>query len=93
MKHEKVAAVPSAPDRRLLNRFRDSEHSSITAMMDGHSPIVPKHSGKEVCLSWALKGECSASCKRGKQHVRYSRDTNSQIHKLLDECGVANPQA
>ena len=50
-------------DRSLLQRFRDSNHSTISSMMSGQSlDIVPKLNGNPVCLTWALKGECSHGC-------------------------------
>ena len=79
-------------DSRLVNRFRDSEYSTITALMQGHDCTVPKHGSEEVCLSWALKGRCHSMCQRKDQHQRYSRDTIRAIHALLDDCGVANAQ-
>ena len=75
-----------------MRRFRDCPHTTIGAMMQGHDPEVPKHNGKAVCLTWALKGACSATCKRKDQHVRYGRSVNQAIHGLMDTCGVANPQ-
>ena len=79
-------------DRAILRRFRDSEFSNITAMMEGQNVEVPKHAGNDVCLTWALKGECSAACRRRSQHVRYSQATNRAIAALLTSCGVAEPQ-
>jgi len=79
-------------DRTLLRRFRDSEFSTISAMMAGKEVTIPQHASKDVCLVWALKGECSGTCRRKAQHVRYSRGTTSELHSLLDDCGVANPQ-
>ncbi len=61
-------------------------------MMEGHSPTIPQHNSKPVCLSWALKGECSAACKRKEQHARYSQAICAKVHTLLDECGVVNAQ-
>ena len=75
-----------------MERFRDCPHNSISAMLEGHDVNVPKHNGEAVCLTWALKGRCSASCKRKAQHVRYSRSVNQAIHSLMDSCGVANSQ-
>ena len=79
-------------DRRLLQRFRDSEFTSISAMLEGNDPEVPKHNEKPVCLTWALKGQCNGSCKRRENHVRYGRTTVQAIHQLLDQCNVPNPQ-
>ena len=79
-------------DRLLMRRFRDSEYSSITAMMDGKDVAVPKHGSDEDSLIWALNGQCSSACKRNAAHKKYSSDTNRKISKLLDDCGVPNPQ-
>ena len=80
-------------DRSLLQRFRDSNHSTISSMMSGQSlDIIPKHNGNPVCLTWALKGECSHGCRRANQHVRYNRSTVQAIHALMDTCGVAAVQ-
>ncbi len=87
-----VATFNANPDARLVSRFGESGHATISAMMQGHDASIPKHKGKPVCLVWALKGECSASCKRKDQHVRYPGDTTAKIHDLLTKCGVANPQ-
>ena len=87
-----VATFNAYADQRLMQRFRDSGHRQISSMTEGHNVTIPKHAGKDVCLVWALKGECSATCKRKGQHVRYSRNTIRDIHTLMTECGVANPQ-
>ena len=79
-------------DSRLMQRFRDSEHSSISAMIGARDVDVPSYNGKPVCLTWALKGACSNSCKRKEQHARYGRAVNQKLHQLLDDCGVDNPQ-
>ena len=81
-------------DRGLLQRFRDSSHATINSMMAGQSnDIIPKHSGNPVCLTWALKGECSQGCRRANQHVRYGRSTVQALHAMMDTCGVATTQA
>ena len=87
-----MATFDQNPDARLVRRFKDSGHSSISAMMSVNEAPIPKHKGKAVCLVWALKGECSATCKRKDQHVRYPGDTTVKIHDFLTACGVANPQ-
>ena len=79
-------------DRRLMQRFRDSEHNTISDMMRGHNPAVPTHNGQEVCLAWALRGECTEACRRRSNHVRYGRNTVQEIHDLMDTCGVASSQ-
>jgi hypothetical protein len=79
-------------DPAVLKRFRESEFTIISNMMEGKDVTIPKHSNKDVCLVWALKGECSAGCKRKAQHVRYSQATNRSISELLTKCGVPEIQ-
>ena len=87
-----TSAFNTNADRRLLSRFRDSGHSTISALMQGHDVTIPKHGNQQVCLTWALKGECSTGCRRQAQHVRYGRSTVQALHSMLDACGVANSQ-
>ncbi len=87
-----VATVYQNPDRNLIVRFRDSTHTSIGSLMEGHEVEIPKHQGREVCLTWALKGSCSANCRRAAAHTRYPASVNAKLHSLLDACGVANPE-
>ena len=75
-----------------MTRFHDSGHSTINAMMTGHLADIPKHNGQQVCLTWALKGECSQGCRCASQHLRYGRATVQAIHALMDTCGVAAAQ-
>ena len=56
--------------------------------MEAASGDEPKVIGKSVCLTWALKGTCSAKCKRGKQHVRYPLAVVKKIHQFLTDAGV-----
>ena len=84
-----VHLMVSNPDRLLLRRFADCEHSSITAMTQGHDVEIPQHKAKDICLVWALKGECSTGCKRKHAHERCPKAVNTKIHELLDTCGVA----
>ena len=65
-----VAVVNPHANRTLLARFRSSGHSSITQMMEGHTCTVPRLGDQEVCLAWALKGQCSSGCRRAAQHQR-----------------------
>ena len=61
-------------------------------MVQGKDVKIPEHAGKALCLTWALRGTCSTTCKRKEQHVRYSRATVTKLHEFLDKCGVPNPQ-
>ena len=83
--------VNPSPDAGLMTRFKDCGHSSIKSMIGDHQVAVPKLGGKEICLSWALRGSCSNNCKRKDQHKQYSRDVVQKIHALMDTCGVASP--
>jgi hypothetical protein len=72
-----------------MNRFAASEYTSVGTMMKGKDVTIPRHSGKPVCLVWALKGACNSGCKRKDVHVRYSAATIKAIGSLLTKCGVA----
>jgi len=87
-----TAEVYSRADSKLLKRFRDSQYNTITDMVQGQDVTIPKHNGSEVCLSWALKGKCTSTCKRAGNHVSYGQDTNKQLHAMLTKCGVAAAQ-
>ena len=87
-----VATFNAHADDELMRRFRDSEFRTIGSMLTGHEDQIPKHGGQEVCLAWALKGQCSATCRRNRMHVRYPRGVVTKIHDLLTTCGVANAQ-
>ena len=52
----------------LVRRFRESEFSSIKAMMEGKDCTIPKHAGSDACLAWAFKGQCNTQCSRKHQH-------------------------
>ena len=75
-----VATLITHPDTLLMSRFRDSAFSKISEMAAGHEGSIPKHAGKEVCLAWALKGACSASCRRKEQHVRYPAGVMTKLN-------------
>ena len=87
-----VSTVNAHADARLVRRFKDSGHATISAMVGGRELEIPKHAGKDVCLVWALKGQCQANCKRKEAHVRYGRDTIGKLHELLTTCEVADAQ-
>ena len=87
-----VAAVNPHADSRLVQRFRDSDFATISAMLKDSDAEPPTIGGKPVCLTWALKGTCTTSCKRKDVHIRYSRPIVQKLHELLDKCGVPNPQ-
>ena len=88
-----VTVVNPHADRRLLKCFKDSGHATITAMVGGRDGEFPKHGGKSVCMSWALRGSCTTTCKRASQHSRYNPVTQKALHDFLDFCEVAGTQS
>jgi hypothetical protein len=79
-------------DARLVQRYKDGNFASVTSMVGSRNLPFPKHSGKEVCMIWALKGACNAGCKRAALHVRYGAATNKALHQFLTDCGVPDTQ-
>ena len=79
-------------DSGLRHRFATHGPATISAMTQGHQVEIPKHAGKEICLTWALKGTCNRGCRRKEQHVRYSQDTIRAVHALMDACDIATSQ-
>ena len=87
-----VPLVNPRADAGLLRRFRECDHTTISAMIGSNAVEIPKVNGKDICLSWGLKGTCSGNCKRRDQHKTYSHDTNQKLHALMTACGVTQPQ-
>ena len=75
-------------ERAILERFYNSEYSSIPDMIESNDVQVPMHRGKEVCLFWALKGACRTACPCKEQHINYGPSTIKKIHAFLTKCGV-----
>src|SRR5512137_726123 len=88
-----TTTMNSNPDRGLIKRFKEGNFASISAMMEGKDVTISKHANKDVCLVWALKGECSAGCKQKALHVCYSQATNRAIGEMMTKCGVPEIQA
>ena len=61
----------------------------MSELLEAASGEEPKVNGKPVCLTWALKGTCSAKCKRGKQHIRYPPAVVKKIQQFLTDAGVS----
>ena len=74
-------------DEGLTSRFTSSGH---TALLEDHDITVPNQGNKEVCLTWALKGQCGHHCKHGAMHMAHTPSAISKIHRLLTACGVTN---
>ena len=88
-----ATVVNSFVDRQLMQRFSSCGHSTINSLLGGRgADIIPKYKNHAVCLTWALKGECTSGCRRRHQHVRYPRSVNQAIDAMLDTCGVADPE-
>ena len=78
-----VPTVNPRADLGLLQCFRECEHTTISAMIGSNTVEIPKMNGRDICLSWALKGTCSGNCKRKDQHKTYSHDTHNKLHALM----------
>jgi hypothetical protein len=81
------------PDAAVLRRFASSGHATVSAMTAGHTVEFPKHNGKPVCMTWALRGTCFTGCKRQDNHVRYGPGVVRALHAIMTTCGVAEAQA
>ncbi|MGL5934110.1 MAG: hypothetical protein ACRCZI_00655, partial [Cetobacterium sp.] len=84
--------VNASVDPVLKRRYDASGHTSIGALLGGRTVTVPQRGGKDICLTWALRGSCNSGCKRADNHVRYSVTINRAIGTILNECGVPDPQ-
>ena len=84
-----TTVVNAKAEPELLERFRNSGHTTISAMLAGHNVDIPTRNNKSICLSWCLRGKCTTTCKRKTEHQQYSRDINNQVHELMTKCGVA----
>ena len=67
-------------------------HTSITQLLQAYSgegtPTMPKMGDQMVCLSWILRGCCFDNCGRSSTHKQASSALITQVHALLDSCGV-----
>ena len=85
----RVPTFNSWADESLMERFRGSRFQTVSELLEAASGEEPKVNGKSVCLTWALKGTCSAKCKRGKQHSRYPPAVVKKLHQFLTDAGVS----
>ena len=83
--------VYAEADTSLIERFKNSRFDKVSSMAQGHESSIPKHNGKEVCLTWALKGRCSNKCQRKDSHVNYPTSVKQSLHQFLSDCGVDRP--
>jgi hypothetical protein len=80
------------PDEDLQRRWRNSGHSTLTAMTEGldPKPTMPKMSGVQICLMYHLKGQCKSACPRAKTHKHAGAEALAAMNTYLDQCGVAS---
>ena len=71
-----------------MARFSGSRFNNIKDLLEAYNGDEPKHNGKPVCLTWALKGACGRRCKRREAHVRCPATVNNKIGQLLTDAGV-----
>ena len=61
-------------------------------MLQAHSGdkvlLVPKIGDQEACLSWIIKGRCFTNCPRVATHKQVNQVLVTQVHMLMDVCGV-----
>ena len=50
--------------------------TKISEMTSSSTEPIPKQGDKEICLKWALTGQCSNKCARSAAHLRYQTETN-----------------
>ena len=72
----------------IRDSFKAAGLSKISDMTSKTTEAVPKHGNKEVCLKWALTGQCSSKCARSGAHSNYTTETNKRIHEYMDACNV-----
>ena len=69
-----------------------SIHTSIAQLLQAYTgegaPTVPKMGDQMVCLSWILRGRCFDNCGQASTHKQPSLALLTQVHALLDSCGI-----
>ena len=77
----------------IKKRWQASGHATITQLFQAHTskgaPPVPMVRNQSVCLSWILKGHCFSNCPRTSTHKQASQALITQVHSLLDACGIS----
>ena len=72
--------------------WQASGHASIAQLLQAHTsegtPTVPKMGDQTVCLSWLLRGCCFKNCGQASTHKQASQAIVTQVHALLDACGI-----
>ena len=67
-------------------------HTSIAQLLQAYTgkgaPMVPMMGDQTVCLSWILRGWCFDNCGQASTHKQPSSALVTQIHTLLDSCGI-----
>ena len=73
--------------------WQASGHATIAQLLQVHTseeaPPVPMVRNQSACLSWILKGQCFTNCPCTSTHKQASQALITQVHSLLDACGIA----
>ena len=77
----------------LRKHWQASGHGSITQLLQAHTsegtPPMPMMGDQVACLSWLLRGCCFDNCSHISTHKQASAAVITQVHTLLDACGMA----
>ena len=88
---ENPKVVDPRADPKLVKRFKDSEFTSLNAMLAKNTgedaAPMPMCGDAESCLTWLLRGHCYANCGRAAAHIVPSRALVKACHTLMDKCG------
>ena len=76
----------------FYKHWQAAGHTSIAQLLQAYSgegtPTMPKMGDQMVCLSWILKGWCFDNCGQSSTHKQASSALPTQVHALLDSCGI-----
>ena len=76
----------------FCKHWQATGHTSITQLLQAYTGdgtlMVPKLGDQTVCLSWILRGWCFDNCGWASTHKQASSALITQVHALLDSCGV-----
>ena len=76
----------------IKKHWQASGHSTIAQLLQAHTgegaAPVPMVGDQPACLLWILKGRCFVNCPHVSTHKQASQALVTQVHSLLDACGV-----
>ena len=91
-----ATVVNSQVHEEIKRRWDNSPHTKTSEMTRDYQGSglalnsVPKfQDGKQVCLNWALKGECKDDCPRKGSHRAMGEALSRNVLAYMDECQVA----